>query len=286
MPPLEPSTHMHWCDNLMTSIPMIPFLRIAISLTLLYNVSARVDANSYPWQAATVQGNEIGVLVLCPGMNQDGSFFLQESPWVEFATQHQLGILSISFKSDPAKMYGQNRQGYYWPEQGSGEVLIDAIRTTYGTELPILIYGYSGGAQFASRFVEWIPQRVTAWAAYSAQFWDAPRDNSQAPPGIVACGDLDGSRWHPSFSYFYRGRTLTKNWAWVSIRNTGHVRNRPFEEFVRSFFATVQTQPPQQVYIDVETEEIVSLSQSIHQELLAVLPSHRLVNQWRAVHAQ
>jgi pimeloyl-ACP methyl ester carboxylesterase len=258
---------------------------IVICVLLTFQVSSAF-ADSYAWHAAEVRGGEKAVLVLCPGMNQDGGFFLEESPWVDFAKANNLGVITLAFKSNPDLMYGDARQGYYWPQQGSGEALLDAIRTTYGKDLPILIYGFSGGAQFASRFVEWIPERVVAWAAYSAQFWDSPHESEINPPGIVACGEEDGARWHPSFSYFYEGRQYDKPWVWVSLPETGHSRHWHFEQFVRDFFDGVQQAAGTSAFADVESGELFEKSEdSIQSELLAIFPNDQLLLAWRDVHA-
>lgn len=223
-------------------------------------------------------------------MNGDGAYFLKEQPWLEFAEKHELGVMAIHYRSNPDLMYGEARQGYYWPEQGSGEALLNAIEEHYGRSLPILIYGISGGAQFASRFVEWAPERVVVWAAYSAQFWDEPQETQAAPPGIVACGDQDGIRWFPSFSYFYQGRMLDKPWTWVSIGDTGHYRHRGFEQFVRDFFEEVLgneqgEESHRPIYVDVDTEKTYENSYDFMQPaLLAWLPSRELMMKWREIH--
>ncbi|MFT5622899.1 MAG: pimeloyl-ACP methyl ester carboxylesterase [Bacteroidia bacterium] len=252
---------------------------------LLAFVASVVSADTYAWHAAEVRGGEEAVLVLCPGMNQDGAFFLKESAWMDFAEENDLGVIALNYRSNSDEMYSSARQGYYWPDQGSGAALLEAIGETYGKDLPIFIYGFSGGAQFTSRFVEWMPERVIAWSAYSAQFWDSPHDNDANPPGIVACGELDGARWQPSFSYFYEGRALGKPWVWVSLDDTGHVRHGAFEGFVRDFFERVQGRNELHVLADVETRVGVdSLEDSLQPELLAVFPSVDLLGLWRQVH--
>ena len=78
---------------------MNPNRTILCLLLALGTSEAGVD--SYAWQAAEVRGDERAVLVLCPGMNQDGSFFLKESPWIEFAEANQLGLLSDFVPVEP-----------------------------------------------------------------------------------------------------------------------------------------------------------------------------------------
>ncbi len=232
-------------------------------------------------------GEVDGVLVLCPGMNSDGSHFLGEEPWMEFADKHNLGVIALNFSSDPELMYGEEKEGYYWPDQGSGKALLDAVNAFFGENQPILIYGFSGGAQFASRFVEWKPERIKVWAAYSAQFWDAPRPSDITPPGIVACGEYDGARWFPSYAYFYQGRELGKPWTWVSIKETGHFRKGAFERFVRDYFDAVLSQGelPASIFVDISTEELIELQDTIFQpELLSWLPNQSLAESWRKLH--
>jgi len=243
----------------------------------------------YDWHAMDVRGDEIAVLVLCPGMNSDGAHFLSEEAWVAFAEDHQLGMIAVNFSSDPEQMYGSEQAGYYWPEQGSGDALLDAITLTYGQELPIVIYGFSGGAQFTSRFVEWVPDRIVTWAAYSAQFWDDPLAAESTPPGIVACGELDGARWFPSFSYFYKGRVLGKPWTWVSILETGHHRKGSFEVFVRAYFSSilVSESSATKALVDVDTEQMEEAEDSSLQPgLLSWLPDASLLPQWQKLHHQ
>ena len=259
------------------------------SLCALFGVGNAEDV--YAWHAAPVQGDEVAVLVLCPGMNSDGAHFLEEEPWMDFADTYNLGVIAINFSSDPEKMYSAEHAGYYWPEQGSGDALLQAVNQTYGKELPLLIYGFSGGAQFTSRFAEWIPSRITVWAAYSAQFWDAPvADSSKAcPPGIVACGEYDNSRWFPSFSYFYKGRELGKPWTWVSISETGHHRKGSFEQFVRNYFAAIlSTARSAGAYVDIDTEQSsgAELTADEQAELYTWLPGEHLLEEWQALHKQ
>ncbi|GHC11537.1 hypothetical protein [Cerasicoccus arenae] len=230
-----------------------------------------------------------GVLVLCPGMNGDGSHFLAEKPWMDFADQHNLGVIALKFSSDSELMYGPERQGYYWPEQGSGDALLQAIEENFGVDQNIVIYGFSGGAHFTSRFVEWVPERVLVWSAYSAQFWDSPKSNDKSPPGIVACGEFDGGRWFPSYAYFYEGREMGKPWTWVSIAETGHFRKGPFEKFVREYFGAVLSGKHEKewpVFIDIDTEEQAtgSYSDFTQPELLTWLPTEDFVAKWRQVH--
>ena len=232
------------------------------------------------------------VLVLAPGMNTDGAFFLKEAPWMEFAKRNNLGVIALNYSSSEEDLY-QNRKGYYWPEQGSGQALLDEIKRVYGKDLPIVLYGFSGGAQFVSRFVDWAPDRIIAWCAYSAQFWDYPPKGSKLTKarGIVACGDQDGLRWLPSFGFYYQGRKDKRPWIWVNISNTAHNRSAKFEKFVRQFFDEElaiwrgDKKPGEDVYSDISNSDNELLLLSEQQELQCPFRSKELLESWKKIQA-
>ncbi|MEI9896995.1 MAG: hypothetical protein WDN28_24835 [Chthoniobacter sp.] len=175
------------------------------------------------------------VLILCPGCNGNGQALVSQPIWQQFATDHQMGLIGISFASDEG-LFPLGR-GYYYASKGSGDVLLTAVRQIYGRDLPLALYGFSGGAQFVSRFVEWHPDRVLTWCAYSAGWWDKPVRSNPSPPGIVACGEDDSSRFGASLSYFLQGRAAGKPWTWVSVARTDHRYSESLDAFVRVYFA-------------------------------------------------
>lgn len=248
--------------------------------------------DTFKFSDIPVSGGETAVLVLAPGMNTDGAFFLKEAPWMEFAKRNNLGVIALNYSSSEEDLY-QNRKGYYWPEQGSGQALLDEIKRVYGKDLPIILYGFSGGAQFVSRFVDWCPDRIIAWCAYSAQFWDYPKSGSKVTQarGIVACGDQDGMRWQPSFAFYYQGRKNNRPWIWVNISNTGHNRSAKFEKFVRQFFDEElaiwrgDKKPGEDVYSDISNSDNELLLLSDQPELQCLFRSNELLESWKKIQA-
>ena len=232
------------------------------------------------------------ILVLVPGMNMDGTFFLKEKSWMDFAEKNNLGVIALNYSSSTEDLY-QEHKGYYWPEQGSGQALLDEIRRIYGKDLPIIIYGFSGGAQFASRFVDWCPDRIIAWCAYSAQFWDYPPDEANVTKarGIVACGDQDGLRWQPSFSFYYNGRKHKRPWIWVNISMAGHNRSARFENFVRQFFDEElaiwrgDKKAQQDIYSDISNSDNELLLISEQPELQCPFRTQELLDSWKKIQA-
>lgn len=265
--------------------------RTALAVCLCAAAQLHGAGDTFAFAGLPSNGNETAVLVLCPGTNADGANFLKEAPWVEFAQNHKLGLVTLRYTSDPEKLHGAERQGYYWPDQGSGQALLDEIKRKYGKDLPILIFGFSGGAQFTGRFIEWAPDRILAWAAYSAQFWDKPSEKMTRARGIVACGDLDGLRWHPSFSFFYAGRELGLPWVWISRPQTGHARSGKLEEFIRMFFEEELLaigrggREGGDFFADLTTKKILSREEVEFAPAMAVVfRSRKLMERWAEIH--
>lgn len=249
--------------------------------------------NTYNISSLPVRGYETAVLVLAPGINAEGNFFLEEQCWTDFAKKNNLGMIALSYKTLVNETDSGQNEWYYYPNSGSGQALLDSIRKVYGKDLPIILYGFSGGAQFVSRFVDWCPDRIIAWCAYSAQFWDYPQDgrNVTKARGIVACGDQDGLRWQPSFSFYYKGRMKNRPWIWISVPNTGHVRNPKLEEFVRSFFIEElkiwhnRINPQNDILADISTKDIIYdiRARNTNKALKCQFRNFKLLEQWKEI---
>lgn len=176
------------------------------------------------------------VLVLSPGFNGDGKSLVENFAWQQFAEQHNLDLVGLSFASNGDLL--RKGQGYYYPSQGSGQLLLSGIDEALGRQLPLLLYGFSGGAHFTSGFATWKPERVLGWCAYSAEWWEKPLSGRASPPGLVICGAED-ERYGASLLYFKQGRALGKPWLWLSVPQNGHSNASPAEKFVRNYFAAL-----------------------------------------------
>ena len=225
----------------------------------------------------------VAVLVLCPGANGNGRFFLEQEPWIQFAKSHNIGIIGMSFASDNKFLNDQGR-GYYYASKGSGKALIDGIRKIFDADLPILLFGFSAGAHFSSRFAEWQPDRVLAWCAYSAAWWDIPQKSGTNPPGIIACGSED-FRNEASFTYFSQGRAIGKPWIWISIPKIDHSPSYQLEAFVRNYFAIFintllhsNNVTSDGVWINMENSKSSNTPSS-----KGWLPSKKLLKEWHMI---
>lgn len=253
--------------------------KLTLSLPLLSGMS-RADLHFLK-----PTGEEKAVLILCPGHNGNGRFFLEDQAWVEFARKNQLGLVGLAFMSKGKNVH--SRQFYYYAENGTGKLLLRGLKKIYGSEIPILLYGFSGGAHFVSRFVEWNPKRVAAWCAYSAGWWDKPKNSSSAP-GIIACGEND-ERLQASLNYFWDGREQGKPWLWIELKETGHVFSLALESFVRDFFyITLQSPktptPPNGVWVNIYKRQITNVKEAEERPCAtAWLPHRKLYIKWLAL---
>ncbi len=227
----------------------------------------------------------IGVLVLCPGCNGNGKEWIQDPLWQQFARDHNLDLIGISFAS-PVSLLTSGR-GYYYPEQGSGRLLLDGVAQAFHQELPLILYGFSGGAHFTAGFTDWKPERVTAWCAYSAEWWDKPVTSDSNPPGLVICGEND-ERLGASLMFFKEGRVLGKPWLWITAPRTGHSIFAPAEGFVRDYFAAILNDNGTNrsgMWIDVDLK-VAAQQVTIANQPTATgwLPDSKLLSEWQSIH--
>lgn len=222
------------------------------------------------------------VLILSPGVNGDGRGFVESIVWQEFCQKNELGLVGLSFASATKDLTSISGRGYYHVSRESGNLLLDMVDEAFPGDLPLILYGFSGGAHFSSRFAEWKPERVKAWCAYSAAWWDKPQKSECMPPGLVVCGDEDASRYGPSLIYFKQGRALGKPWLWISVPKNAHSVSVPIDKFVRSYFASILAgSAGMWVDIDMKTETDVSKTPP---SLTAWLPDRKLLNDWSTLH--
>ena len=251
-----------------------------VSLPLIQDVQ-RADV-----YALKLTSHPVAVLVLSPGFNGNGKGWIENPAWQQFAREHELGLVGLSFASDGNQL--RKGRGYYYPDQGSGQLLLDSIDRMFGSNVPLLLYGFSGGAHFTSGFAEWHPEQVKGWCAYSAEWWNTPSPKHKSPPGLIICGDKD-ERYGASLTYFKEGRALGKPWLWLSVPDYGHSASSQAEDFVRHYFAAIldaKTSVEEGQWVDVDlksTAEDVTLRNQ--PSLTGWLPKETLFVEWKELHA-
>lgn len=289
---------------------LIKVIAISLSLFTVANAAGITGFINYSLEPASgmlsaelaivLPDNPIAILILVPSCNGDGRKMLGNHGWIKFAEENSLALVGLSFTSDIASLH--NGTGYYYASKGSGQTLLDALDHLTGKQLPLLLYGFSGGAHFTSRFSEWKPERVIAWCAYSAGWWDAPTPSASVSPfGIIACGEYD-SRLGASLFHFKAGRAIGKPWLWLEVPNSGHEEDQRVAEFAQRSFATILNKMQQAEkrsisqrvttleqkidevggWVDIEDKEIATQNLYLIQPALSGwLPDMRLFPSWR-----
>jgi hypothetical protein len=236
------------------------------------------------WVGKNIQGVK-GVLVICPGVNWDKPENLKKWHWRELAMKENLGIVSLSFASEVKTIH---EKGYYYMNSGSGEILLKGIEKIYGKPLPLVMYGFSGGAHFVSNFVEQYGGRVICFAAHSAGWWSEPADMSVTTPGLISCGHLDEDRFLPSKKFYNAGRRLGRPWLWVGQPKLGHSSPDEYEKFAASYFRSVMKgKPENQVAVRLTTGEVVEKKKWVEHDLdplYGLLPESGFKAEWQRVH--
>ena len=245
-----------------------------------------LNGRDVPFRMWRSDGARAGVLVLVPGYNGDGEGML-DARWKAFAEKQGLVLLAPTFHAD-GNVCNQGK-GYYYPEQGSGEVMENALRevtrrTGVATD-KVLMFGFSAGAHFAHRFALWHPRRLHAFVAYSAGWWSAPTEELKTVPALVMCGEAD-ERYPATFAFFKQGQKLGCPWVWRSYAHTGHALTPAVRAMAEVFLAHYARQAPNHEdvrYGDIQTFRDVGRAdkETIPAELRIDLPSPAVAEQWR-----
>jgi pimeloyl-ACP methyl ester carboxylesterase len=226
----------------------------------------------------------VACLVMCPGVNGSGEYYLARKDLQEFADHYRVALVGLSFASDEDGLKADNK-GYYYTNQGSGQLLLDAIDQHISKGIPLILYGFSGGAHFVSSFEENYPKRVMAWCAYSAGWWEDAIANESKPPGIIACGKLDTVRYAQSLIYFQEGRKFGKPWCWVSLAGTEHAENNKLDRFVQVYFGSILDKTLDEGGLfDIKTKQKLDGTNTQELETSVWLPSNHVADLWSALH--
>ena len=245
-----------------------------------------MDVPFISWQAEGAKAGA-GVLVLVPGYNGKGEEML-DPRWKEFAAKNGLVLLAPTFRAEGQENNGG--KGYYYPEQGSGEVMEKALaevtrRTGVATD-KVLFFGFSAGAHYVHRFALWKPQQVKVFVAYSAGWWSEPTAQVRNVPALVMCGEAD-ERYAATWEFFKKGQRLGSPWVWRSYKETRHVLTpavRGMAEVFLAHYAGIERQAgvAGPLYGDIQTYRSVGRAgrETIPEEFRIELPSAAVAEVW------
>jgi pimeloyl-ACP methyl ester carboxylesterase len=182
-----------------------------------------------------------GVLVLCPGWNNDGAHWIKDAQWQEFARKQKLALVGLSFASENDS---DGKTGYHLAERGSGKLLFEGLARIFpGTQekRPVVLFGFSRGGQFAHAVAAQFPERVRVWAITGAA--DTKIEKKTMAPGLVVCG-LNDTNTGLSLETFFGGLRAKQRVCWLGVPASGHTVEPRAEAWVREFFEAVLAQPP------------------------------------------
>jgi len=230
-----------------------------------------------------IPANPEAVLVLIDGQNMPPTALSQDPKWLVFARANHLALCGVQFVSDDQIL--ALWRGYYDVPAGSGDLLLRALDKAGLKGKPLVMFGISGGARFINSFLEWKPELVRAWSAYTVENWCPPVAGRALPPGIVACGQYDDSRYGGCLRFVQEARKLHQPVAWVSLHQVPHQRYIPLEDFTREFFADVLHPAPnaKPLTVDYIKETEVTPTLPWQYTLSCVLPSRDLLSDWRTL---
>jgi len=232
-----------------------------------------------------------GVFLIIPGFNGSGEKMLDDR-WKHFADEHSLVLLAPTFTSTNSPQELRTK-GYYYPEQGSGTVIEEALsevhRRTGAPVDKILIFGFSAGAHLAHRFALWKPERVGAFVAYSAGWWSDPTPPLRGVPALIMCGESD-ERYEPTRAFMERGMALHLPWIWRSYKETGHQLTPAVRSMAEAFLAEEADRlkagsglPSPKLYGDIQSYQVVLAAdrETIPEAVRIPLPSEAVANVWK-----
>ncbi len=129
---------------------------------------------------------------------------------------------------------------YYYAGNGSGEALLKLLDTRYPTQPPLLLFGFSGGGHFASRFQELRSDRVKAWAVTGVNWWDEPPEGAPEdfPPGIVMTGELEPNLPR-TIQAFQKRNAMGFHVLWCGFKDTEHTMPYHALPLVQEFFEAI-----------------------------------------------
>lgn len=165
------------------------------------------------------------ILVLLPGFNGDGARLLRNKRWFKFVEETSGAMLACTFRMDK-----KTPIHYAAAQHGSGSALETAIEQLDAKdtlrslkELPLLIYGFSAGGQFAYGFSCHNPQRLIGFAAAKGGYYfSEPLDETYKVPGLMISGRKDSGRRKKAIrDLFESHRAKGAPWCWMEDKN-GH----------------------------------------------------------------
>jgi pimeloyl-ACP methyl ester carboxylesterase len=197
------------------------------------------------------------------------------------------GVILLAPTFQATKSEIENRKGYYYPAEWSGGVLLralDELRRRTGCETDtVFLCGHSAGAHFAHRFAIWRPDRVAAFAAYSAAWWDEPTAEMKQVPALIMCGEAD-LRYETTLEFLQRGLAQDSPWVWRGYAATGHEMTPAVQRMAAVFLEHYLRGERDEPFVgDLQTYDVLPWAEreEIPEVARVRLPSRKVAETWR-----
>ena len=186
-------------------------------------------------------------------------------------------MLACTFVKKDKRKYDK-LNNYSAAQCGSGAALENAIESFSKTQaslkdLPLLIYGHSGGGQFAFGFTCHNPKRMIGFAAgKGGYYYPEAVKGSFKVPGLMISGQKDKSRRKNAIRELYRlNRAQGAPWCWMEDKHAHKAANNLsvvipyFRGLLRLQWDGKVTKFPDRsklvgVSVDLEKSEILSVN--------------------------
>lgn len=236
--------------------------------------------------------------MLVPGFNGSGRIWLEgDNEWTRFADREGLVLVGQSLQTTMEEV--KAHKGYYYPALWSGKATLEAVEEIGRREhIPterFLLFGFSAGAHFTHGFALWKAERVLAFVAYSAAWWEKPTAAARGVPGLIMCGE-DDERLEASRTFLQEALQFKLPWMWRSYAGLGHeVRPQPLR-MAQAFLGYYAKASPIQVnatagipraayFGDIQQYEFFAAdseeAKRIPEELRIPIPSREVAESWK-----
>jgi dienelactone hydrolase len=273
---------------------------VAVNAGEIHKVEIRTPSPLNPvvpfYYRHPLKGMASGIVLLVPGYNGAGQAMVGDEPgWGKWADEKGLVLVGPTFKTTLEEI--QSRKGcYYYPDQWSGSATLSAlenIRARCGVAADtIMLFGFSAGAHFVHRFANWKPEKVKAFVAYSAGWWDEPSPKLRQVPALIMCGEED-LRYGATQKFMTSAQALELPWIWRGYSGTDHSMTPAIQRMTEVFLgyclrqaaSTGSAFDSKAPYIgDMQTYEVFAResdgAERVPAEMRVALPDRELAEIW------
>jgi predicted esterase len=224
------------------------------------------------------------VLIFVPGTDGDARNMAADQALLAGCRSCHAALLTCYFRGEGLH--------YDVPSGGTARALEEAL-SYFGNRtgkpqlihVPILLLGYSQGAQFVFNFICHPSHAVAAFAAIKPGLIVLrPQQSSFQIPGIIVAGENDEpGRIRTAAKAFSWASGKNSKWAFLFEKNSGHELDR-VRDFALAFLvaSSLSTEPKSVVYAGCDNPSNVSPLSALSG--VCSFPNQKIMQEWRDLH--